>query len=139
MTTQSIFSLGLSRTNTNQVVLRIEDNHSSDQVATITMTLEELGLLITGLHGVKGVAEVHTGAHIAQKREVQTLLCDKILGNREAQAEEVLRHFEESGLKDSGWVMSGNGMDSQQNGSNHKYMVKRYVPVENPLEVERYY
>ena len=104
------------------------------------MSPEELGLLVTGLHGIKGEAKVFD-ANIAKERQVEIVFCDKVdwEGGKELQKVTVEQHFLESKYSKDGWEIQDHGTSSQQNQEKHKYVIKRYVDVENPLETERYY
>ena len=51
----------------------------------------------------------------------------------------VEQHFLESKYSKDGWEIQDHGTSSQQNQEKHKYVIKRYVDVEDPLETERYY
>lgn len=135
---QTIVSMGMSRCSNGIVELRIEDQHSGDRILNISMSLEELGLLVTGLHGVKGKADVYP-ANIAMKRKVQEVYCDRIGScNKDDQRHEVYNDFS-SYYELNGWELHSDGCSTQQRGERHKYIIKRYVSVENPLETERNY
>lgn len=133
----TVVSMGMSRTSKDKVSLEISDEHSGDRILDIEFTLEELGLMITGLHGVKGIAEVFTDANIAKKRETLRVTCDK-MPNKITQRVFVREHFEEN-YAALGYQLHDDGTTSQQQTQLHQYIIKRYVPVENVLDVERYY
>lgn len=136
--TNTVVSVGVSRTSNNKVNLEISDNHSGDRVIQVEFSLKEFGLLMTGLHGVKGEAAVFTGANIAKKREIKQVQCDKVQGGKDVQKAFVKEHFEKE-FSCTEWTISDDGTRSQQNKSYHNYTVKRYVPVEDVYNVERYY
>lgn len=135
---KTVVSAGLSRTNNNKVRLELEDEHSSDVIIYVEFSLEEFALLVTGLHGIKGKAEFNTKANIAKKRETQRVSCAKVGYDKEVQRKEVLKDFKEN-HEQYGWELHCDGVNSQQNGSEHIYSIKRYEDAEDPLEVERYY
>lgn len=138
--TQTVVNMGMSRTNRNMVELSISDEHSSDLIARIEMSLQDFALLVTGLHGVKSKAEVFEQAHIAKKRE--TLSVDSGIGTYEYSSnlmpQLIEKHFKENYAED-GWFLQSDGAGTQQRNKTHFYVIKRYVDVENPLEVERFY
>lgn len=136
---KTVISAGVSRTSNGKVNFEISDHHSGDRIINIEFTLEELGLLITGLHGVKGIADVHTDANIAKKRETLSVTCDKQpSGDKVGQKAIVRDHFENEYLP-LGYLLHSDGTSTQQPTQLHQYSVKRYVPVEDVLDVERYY
>lgn len=135
---KTVVSAGLSRTSSGKINFEVSDHHSGDRVLNIEFTPEELGLLITGLHGVKGIASVYTGANIAKKRETMKVTCDKVPTNKDTQKAIVRDHFEEEYLP-LGYQLHDDGTSTQQPTQLHQYIIKRYVPVEDVLDVERYY
>lgn len=135
---QTVVNMGMSRSSNGTVELRIEDQHSGDRILNISMSLEELGLLITGLHGVKGEADVYP-ANIAMKREVREVYCNRTDSYDKDDQRIIVQSDFLTNPELDGWQLHNDGCDTQQRGDRHKYTVKRYVPVENPLEVERYY
>ena len=135
---KTVISAGVSRTSNGKVNFEISDHHSGDRIINIEFTLEELGLLLTGLHGVKGIADVYTDANIAKKREAMRVTCDKISDHKSPQRAMVQRHFEEE-YAPLGYLLHDDGTRSQQPTQLHQYIIKRYVPVEDVLDVERYY
>lgn len=135
---KTVISAGVSRTSNGKVNFEISDQHSGDRIINIEFTLEELGLLLTGLHGVLGVADVHTGANIAKKREIMKVTCDKDTTNKSSQGKMVRTHFEEE-YAPLGYLLDDDGTGTQQPTQLHQYIIKRYIPVEDVLDVERYY
>lgn len=87
---------------------------------------------------MKGVADVHTGANIAKKRETMKVTCDKVSGHKSVQRLMVQKHFEEE-YAPLGYLLHDDGTGTQQPTQLHQYIIKRYVPVEDVLDVERYY
>lgn len=138
---ETVVNMSLSRTNKGVVLLSIEDEHSGDRILDIDMSLEELSLLITGFGGVKGAAKFFSGSNIAKKREVKSVTCDKTPSfSKQDQKELVQEHFENNIVPlNEGWVIHDDGTRSQQNSKDHRYILKRYVPVEDVYDVERYY
>lgn len=124
------------------VSLTIHDEHSGDQVMEIEFSLKEIGLLITGLHGVKGIATVNTATNIAKKRETERVFCEKVTSyksnRKDDQRVAVIEDFEEK-YEQHGYSLQSDGTTTQQPTDKHEYIIKKYVPVENPLDVERYY
>ena len=139
---KTVGNISISRTNRDEVVVRIEDEHSGDRILELTLTPAAYGLLCTGLYGIKGFMEVNTSANIAKEREVRTIVAEDIkrYQDKELTASLVLEHFEKSGLANEGWMISDNGTRSQQNNSKgHYYSIKRYVPATNPTNLEDMY
>lgn len=134
---KTVVSAGISRTSNGKINFEISDHHSGDRVTNIEFTAEELGLLLTGLHGVKGVAEVHTGANIAKKRETMRVTCDKLSNKITQQA--IVRDQIEVDYAKLGYLLHDDGTGTQQPTQLHQYIIKRYVPVEDVLDVQRYY
>lgn len=134
----TIVSMGMSRSSgRDTVLLQVEDEHSGDRIMEVSLSLKELGLLITGLHGVKGTATIFD-ANVAKKRETKRVYCNKVESyNKEVQRQAVQEDFLQ--YKEWGWVMQSDGCSSQQNKERHEYVIKRYIDVENPLECERHY
>ncbi len=138
---KTVVSVGISRDNRNVVTLQIEDAHSGDNIIKVDFSLEEIGLLLTGLHGVKGVATYNELAHIAMNREVKKVSCDKVpyaLSRKEDQINIVNKDFITT-WEPLGWSLQNDGCSSQQNDNLHNYTIKRYVPVDDVLNVERFY
>lgn len=132
----TVVSMGLSRCSSGKVVLQVEDAHSGDLMLKVDMTTEELGLLITGLHGVKGSAEVFTDANIARERTIMRVTCPKVSRN------EQLKCVEDdfgSRFAPDGWEIQSDGTSSQQDGVDHGYVIKRYERVQDVSNVDRYY
>lgn len=135
---KTVISAGVSRTSNGKVNFEISDHHSGDRIINIEFTPEELGLLLTGLHGVKGIADVFTGANIAKERETLRVTCEKDTTNKSSQEKVVITHFEEN-YAPLGYLLHDDGTRTQQPTQLHQYSIKRYVPVEDVLDVERYY
>jgi hypothetical protein len=136
---KTVVSAGISRSSNGKIYFEISDHHSGDRIINIEFTPEELGLLLTGLHGVKGIADVYTDANIAKKRETLRVTCDKQpSGDKKGQRAIVRDHFENEYLP-LGYQLQDDGTNTQQKIQLHQYIVKRYVPVEDVLDVERYY
>lgn len=137
---KTVVSVTLTRSSDNLCNLILEDSHSGDKIIQAEFSLEELALLITGLSGVKGVAEFNQDCNIACKRETKTVSIevDSYLDKRIL--ESMIENDFHSKYAKEGYVLQGNGLNSQQNTRGvHRYVIKKYVPVENPLEVERFY
>lgn len=136
---QTIVKMGISRTNNNVVNLEINDAYSGDIILRTEMTLENYALLLTGLHGVNGKAKVNESANIACSREVELVTCGYAGLDKDKQIEEVERHFSEH-YEPDGWVLNHNGVGTQQRiRGKHQYVIKRYAPVAEPLNVGRSY
>lgn len=139
---KTVGNISISRTNRDEVIVRIEDEHSGDQILELTLTPAAYGLLCTGLCGIKGFMEVNTSANIAKEREVRSIVAEDIkrYQDKELTAKLVLEHFWGPGLGNEGWMISDNGTRSQQNNSKgHCYNIKRYVPATNPTNLEDMY
>ncbi|AUR87426.1 hypothetical protein NVP1101O_015 [Vibrio phage 1.101.O._10N.261.45.C6] len=139
MIKKTVVSMGLSRTSRNMIVLEISDEHSGNRIIEVEMSLKEMGLLVTGLHGVKGEAEVHPLANIAQKAVTEPVFCDKVFGDKDKQC--TIVHTDFLQYKEFGWELWDDGLRSQQNGERHKYTIRRYedIPEDEVLKAKRYY
>lgn len=138
---ETIVNMSLSRTSRDSIRFSVEDEHSSDRILEICMTPKEFALLVTGLSGIKGTAEIFPEANIAKKREVKRATCEKTsYTSKQDQKDLVQEHFENNILPlHEGWEIKDDGTTSQQRGKEHEYILKRYVPVEDVYDVERYY
>jgi hypothetical protein len=98
-------------------LLELSDTHSGDTIMKVEFTLEELSLLITGLYGVKGVAEVFPSANLAKKRETTYVSCEKVssLSDKGTQELFVKDAFEEK-YAHLGYELQSTGVTSQQRG-----------------------
>lgn len=140
-TQQTVVGMSMSRDSNNRIRFSVDDSHSGDTIIKVDMSLEEFGLMVTGLHGVKGIAEFYPDCNIAKKRETKTVTIDidKFSTSKEDELDLVRRDFTEK-YESDGWELHSDGTRSQQNVSGkHCYTIKRYEPIENPLEVERFY
>lgn len=140
-TQQTVVGMSMSRDSNNRIRFSVDDSHSGDTIIKVDMSLEEFGLMVTGLHGVKGIAEFYPDCNVAKKRETKTVMIDvdKFNTPKETIVGMVHKDFAEK-YEPDGWELHSNGTRSQQNVSGkHCYVIKRYEPVENPLEVERFY
>lgn len=137
---KAVVSSGMTRNSRGNVTFSLNDEHSGDRILEVQYTLEEFATLITGLYGTRGIATVYDNAHLAMKRETKTVFCEKVdyfgIDRKSKQRDAVLADFENN-YKISGWELHGDGCSSQQNSDKHQYHIKRYVPVENPLVVEK--
>ena len=139
---KTIGSISISRSSNNKVYINVEDEHSGDNILELSLTLEAYGLLVTGLSGIKGTMEVNPNAQIAKKREVKRVVVPEIKKYQDKKITEqlVLDHFALSSYKTDGWILHDNGTRSQQNNANgYEYIIKRYIPVENPTDMEDMY
>jgi hypothetical protein len=139
---KTIGSISISRSSRDLVHIRIEDEHSGDKILELDLTLSAYGLLCTGLSGVKGVMEVNTDAKIAMDRLTKTVVTPDIkkYQDKALTSSLVEAHFKESNLADDGWILFDDGTRSQQNyKQGYSYTLKRYVPVENPTDMEGRY
>jgi len=132
----TVVSLGLSRASNDDVHISISDEHSGDRILNISLSVKELGLLVTGLHGVKGVADVFE-ANIAKQRITKTVLVDCTHGEI---VEDLVQNDYTKYYERDGWVIHSDGVRTQQPlVGKHNYIIKKYVEVEDVLNVERYY
>tara|TARA_R110000782_G_scaffold270483_1_gene371806 strand:- start:19805 stop:20233 length:429 start_codon:yes stop_codon:yes gene_type:complete len=133
-------SMGLSRSSDGMVRLSISDAHSGDLMVETSITTSELGLLLTGMHGVKGDARVNLDCNVAKERTVESVNFE-FTGNRSdsSMIDQVIYDFSMK-YKDKGYSIQSDGTGSQQkiNGV-HTYSIKKYSEVENPFDVERHY
>ncbi|APC44485.1 hypothetical protein [Pseudoalteromonas phage PH357] len=135
---ETVVNMSLSRTSRGNIRFSVEDEHSSDFILEVNMSTEDFALLVTGLGGIKSKAEVYPEANIAKKREIKSVTCEKTW-EKDVQREIVQKDFEDKGYSEEGWEIHDNGLRSQQYGKEHKYSLKRYVPVEDVYDIERYY
>lgn len=135
---KSVASISLSRCNQGSVRLQIEDQHSGDRILEISMTPAELGLLITGLSGIKGEMDYFPNAMIAKKRKIIPETCDKVVGDKGGQIQVVQEDFL-SKYNIGTHSIQNNGVGTQQPNKKHQYTVKYYEDVEDVLDVKRYY
>lgn len=138
---KTVANLTCSRGNSGTIGFIIEDGHSGDKILELTIPLKEFALLVTGLGGIKSKCELNTDANIAKKRVVERVSCEKsIYYNKRDQKDLVQQHFEES-IKplQEGWEIHSDGATSQQRGDKHEYVIKKYILVEDVLNVERFY
>lgn len=138
---KTVANLTCSRRNSGTINLTIEDEHSGDNILELTIPLKDFALLVTGLGGIKSECEINPDANIAKKRIVERVYCEKSVHyNKRDQKDLVQQHFEEHILPlQEGWEIHSDGTTSQQHGKEHQYVIKKYTPVENVLDVERYY
>lgn len=138
---ETVVNMSLSRTSKDDIRFSVEDEHSGDRILEISMSPQEFALLVTGLAGIKGKAEIFPEANIAKKREVKRATCEKAsYTSKQEQKDLVQEHFENNILPlHEGWEIKDDGTTSQQRGKEHEYILKRYVPVEDVYDVERYY
>jgi len=137
---KTVANMSLSRDNNQNIRLEIKDDHSGDKIISINMNTHDLAMLITGLSGIKGIAEYNENANIAKKREVKTVSIDVDNWLSTDQKADLVDkdYFDNYALDD--WELHDNGTRSQQSTPNkHNYNIKRYLDVENPLELEKYY
>lgn len=138
---ETVVNMSLSRTSRDSIRFSVEDEHSGDRILEVSMSPKEFALLITGLSGIKGNGEFFPEANVAMKRETKHVTCDKsIYYSKQDQKDLVQEHFENNILPlHEGWEIKDDGTSSKQNVNEHKYILKRYVPVEDVYDVERYY
>jgi hypothetical protein len=139
---KTVGSISISRSSNDLVYIRIDDEHSGDEILELGLTLEAYGLLCTGLGGVKGVMEVNTDAKIAMDRLTKTVVTPDIkkYQDKALTSSLVQEHFKASNLADEGWALFDDGTRSQQNyKQGYHYTLKRYVPVENPTDMQGMY
>lgn len=131
---KTIGSISIRRSSEDAVYIRIEDDHSGDRILEMELTLENYGLLLTGLGGIKGEMVVNKDAHVAMEREGKRVVVPEIkkYQDKELTAKLVTEHFMNTELPAEGWILSDNGTRSQQNNpKGYEYIVKRYVPVQH--------
>ena len=139
---KTVGSISISRSSNDLVYIRIDDEHSGDNILELGLTLEAYGLLCTGLSGIKGLMEVNTDANIAMKREGKIILTPDIKKYQDSALTEasVDEHFDKSNLSADGWVISDYGTRSRQDSSQgYGYRIKRYVPAPDPTDMEGKY
>lgn len=138
---KTVANLTCSRGSSDNIGFIIKDEHSRDKILELTIPLKEFALLVTGLGGVKTKCELDTDANIAKKRIIERVHCEKVYlssGGKQGQKDLVQQHFEEHIRPlQEGWEIHSDGTTSQQRGDKHEYVIKKYVPVENVLDVER--
>lgn len=132
-------NMGLSRNSSGSVILYVKDEHSGELIVNCEMTPKELGLLVTGMHGIKAIADVNMEQVIAERRVTESVTCKRVDSlDREAQRQEVINHFQ-SNFDTSVWTIQSDGTSTQQHGREHRYVIKSYEPVEDPTYAVRYY
>jgi hypothetical protein len=138
---KTVANLSCSRTNRGTIGFTVEDEHSGDTILELTIPLKEFALLVTGLGGIKVECELNLDANVAKKRIVERVCCEKSVHyHKQDQKDLVQQHFDESIVPLlEGWEIHSDGIGSQQRGDKHEYVIKKYVPVENVLDVERCY
>lgn len=141
-TKKSVANVSLSRTNDDTIELTIKDEHSHDNVMKLSFTTHELGLLITGLCGVKPMMEFNEKAQIAKVREIQTVTVEDGGGHSREQLKFIVNNDFTVYHNHSGWELHDDGTTRQQpNFGSHNYVIKRYNDVDESevLNVEKYY
>ncbi len=140
-TIKTVANLTCSRRNSGTIGFTVEDEHSGDKILELTIPLKEFALLVTGLGGIKSECEINPNANIVKKRVIEKVSCDRSIHySKQDQKDLVQQHFEDYiAPLNEGWEIHTDGTTSQQNGKKHQYVIKRYTPVENVLDVERYY
>jgi hypothetical protein len=135
---KSVSSITMSRCNQGMVRIQIEDQHSGDRILEINMTPNELGLLVTGLSGIKGEMDYFPEAVIGKRRKIIRETCDKVSADKDAQVQAVQDDFLSKYNTDT-YSIQSNGIGTQQPHKYHQYVVKYYEDVEDVLDVKRYY
>lgn len=139
--TKTTVKMGMSRTSNSEVIIQIADDHSGDLIADISLTLKEMALLVTGLHGVKGKADIFENANIAKKRITEAVVFENngfASLAKDQKSKAVKFHFD-CNYANTDRILQDDGTRSQQKHGKHKYEIKKYVPVYDPFDVERYY
>lgn len=137
---KTMASLGFGRRSDDEYYIEIEDAHSSCRIAEIKMTGKEVALLLTGLHGIKAEMKIYEDAHIAMKKEVETVSINLDFRIDKKETKNSVDDDFEKRYKKDGWQIWSYGTSTQQNvAGKHQYVICRYHPVEDPLNVERYY
>ncbi len=137
---KTVVSMGLSRASNKMVRLEIEDELSRQGIVSVEFSLEELGLLVTGLYGVKGVAKVGESGNIGKRAVTKTVTCEKSKElSKEHQLKLVLEDFKQ--YEQLGWVLKDDGLRSQQNVGKHTYIIRSYEDVGDITikDIEKYY
>lgn len=128
----TVFKLGMSRSNQNKVVITINDAHSGDFILDAKMSLEDAAKFLTGTHGVSADGRFNDKGNIAKEREVKTVSCARIDGyNKDLQRDLVEKDFN-TYWREEGWLLHNDGTSSQQRGDKHNYVIKKYTTVQNP-------
>lgn len=140
---KTVANLTCSRRSSGTIGFIVEDEHSGDKILELTIFLKDFALLVTGLGGIKSECELNTDANIAKKRIVERAYCKRVYlssGGKQNQKDLVQQHFEEN-IKplQEGWEIHSDGTTSQQRGDSHEYVIKKYIPVEDVSDVERFY
>lgn len=144
---ETVFKLGMSRNSNNQVTISVLDAHSGDLVLKAVMELDQTALFLTGLHGVTAAGQFNEEAVITKKRETKKVTCERVSmmdGGKQVQKDKVLSDFNNVWFDptvpyEDAWRIQSDGTSSQQRGDKHEYIIKRYVPVEDPTVCERGY
>ncbi|AUR89179.1 hypothetical protein NVP1121O_151 [Vibrio phage 1.121.O._10N.286.46.C4] len=123
---KSVANLTLSRASNGKAYLTIEDYHSGDRLLEITMSLSDLGALVSGAGEVATLMEYYEDCTIGKDREVLRVSCNKV--DRKSQKDEVQSDFE-SNWESDGWDLLHDGTASQQNSKVHNYSICRYNDI----------
>lgn len=92
----TVFKLGMSRDNNNQVTISVHDAHSGDLVLKAVMALDQTALFLTGLHGVSAAGQFNEEATIAKNREIKKVTCERtsVMDGKQVQKDKVLSDFD---------------------------------------------
>ncbi len=139
--------MGISRSNQGHMSIEIHDEHSGELIADLQMSAKELGLLVTGLHGVKATGVVESEPVLAKRRvckeefceRVDGEFCERVDGRDKIKQHDVVVADMMAKYPNGDVFLQNDGTTSKQSGDKHRYMVKWYEDVEDPFEVDRYY
>ena len=113
--------------------ITICDADSRVQLIELEMQLDDFTRAITGRGESPAVVtqftkEDHYGkfGKILKTRRVE---CDRVSYDKDVQKNEVIRHFNKNHLPD-GWEISSTGIDTQQHGEKHTYVIRRWLTPE---------
>lgn len=138
---KTIGSISISRSSNKLVYIAIEDEHSSDTILEIELTLEDFGALVSGMGGMKGLMSVYTDANIATERLVKKVIAESIPKYQHIKdnvREQVEQHFLTTPFAQDGWEILNDGTRSRQdNKHGYEYSIVKYVPVEDPTKLSR--
>lgn len=119
----------ITRRSDDKIYINIIDDSSGCMVVEVSMPLAEFTLAITGLAHSHGeinrlISSTNIGK-IGRKKIVESWYCEKVSLDKEKQKSYILGDYM---LKNDGdWEMLDDGTRTQQPGSQHRYIVCKYV------------
>lgn len=117
--------------------LEIDDNRSSITLVELEIDLESFAKALTGLQSVPATylqCIDENDIHKINKRKVtEHVYCNRlssVSSTKEDQRAEVFKHFNHV-YRSQGWELWSDGTRSQQRSDEHRYVICKYVEVED--------